>query len=125
MARKQPLRPMGERLNRPHAEELTLPAGRGERLEASHVGYSRFAHVNMPISGKPEIGCRPHPSRRVHAKARTLLRMRPEQRMRTPDGLGGPYSPCPVVVGVTSKAKRKRGRSSPGWSSAKVSCGSR
>jgi hypothetical protein len=36
------------------------------------------------------------------------------------------YCPCPVVVaGVTSKANRKRGKSSPGWSSAKVSCGSR
>ena len=30
--------------------------------------------------------------------------------------------PCPTLPsGVTSKAKRKRGRSSPGWSSAKVS----
>src|SRR5262245_38688342 len=54
------------------------------RLEASQVGCSRLAHVNMPISGKPEIGCRPHPSRRVHARACTLLRMKSERVRRTP-----------------------------------------
>ena len=33
----------------------------------TQVGYSRLGHSILPISGKPEIGCCPHPSRRAHA----------------------------------------------------------
>src|ERR1700730_15045441 len=40
------------------------------RLEAwgRQVGCTRLAHRSGAISGKPEIACRPHPSRRAHAK---------------------------------------------------------
>src|SRR5215472_1332762 len=40
-------------------------AARAQTL--AQVGCSRLGHSILPISGKPEIGCRPHPSRCAHA----------------------------------------------------------
>src|SRR4051794_39571761 len=36
-------------------------AGLAKPLAPSQVGYTRLAHINEPISGKPEIGCAPFP----------------------------------------------------------------
>src|SRR4051812_15695949 len=35
--------------------------GLANLLAPSQVGYTRLAHINEPISGKPEIGCAPSP----------------------------------------------------------------
>jgi len=54
----------------------------------TQVGYSRLGHSILPISGKPEIGCCPHPSRRAHAPS--ILRER--LRIRAPQDEGRPSS---------------------------------
>jgi len=58
-----------------NVESTRIPQPRARRLEHASRACPTCAH-ELPISGKPEIGGPPHPSRRSHAVACVLLRMR-------------------------------------------------